>query len=77
MIALAGYEAEKLIFGKKNDDKTLLGSGSDIYGAWEILSDVAYNSGYFKPLQYSNYEVESCGNMPGGLDDRLDLLGVL
>ena len=73
MIALAGYEAEKLIFGKKNDDKTLLGSGSDIYGAWEILSDVAYNSGYFKPLQYSNYEVESCGNMPGGLDDRLDL----
>lgn len=73
MIALAGYEAEKLIFGKKNDDKTLLGSGSDIYGAWEILSDVAYNSGYFKPLQYSNYEVESCGNIPGGLDDRLDL----
>lgn len=73
MIALAGYEAEKLIFGKKNDDKTLLGSGSDISGAWEILSDVAYNSGYFKPLQYSNYEVDSCGNIPGGLDDRLDL----
>lgn len=73
MIALAGYEAEKLIFGKKNYDKTLLGSGSDISGAWEILSDVAYNSGYFKPFQYSNYEVESCGNIPGGLDDRLDL----
>ena len=73
MIALAGYEAEKLIFGKMNDDKTLLGSGSDIYGAWKILSDVAYNSGYFKPLQYSNYEVESSGNIPGGLDDRLYL----
>lgn len=69
-ICLAGYEAEKLVYGDY-PEKCLMGSGSDISEAWNYFSDMAYKCGYFAPIAYSNYMAEqSSDGIPGGLSDN-------
>lgn len=69
-ICLAGYEAEKLVYGDY-PEKCLMGSGSDISEAWNYFSDMAYKCGYFAPIAYSNYMAEqSSDGIPSGLSDN-------
>ena len=66
---LAGYEAEKLVFGE-SPEKLLCGSSNDITSAWEILSSEAYNGGYFEPYCYSAIINEgSPDGIPNGFND--------
>ena len=66
-ILLAGYTAEELVF--KDISKRLMGSGSDIYNAWDLFSKEAYNNGYFEPYYFSNYNTETNLSVPGGMSD--------
>lgn len=61
MIALAGYEAEEVIFPDAN--MRLMGSSSDLEAAWNTLTDSAMNSGYFGPYPYASKQTEQA---PGG-----------
>lgn len=71
MISMAGYLAEHIIF-KEDEDRTLLGSSSDITEAWETLSDAAFNNGYFEPFRYSNYTVQGNNDgVPDGIDSKM------
>jgi cell division protease FtsH len=71
MISMAGYLAEHIIF-KEDEDRTLLGSSSDITEAWETLSDAAFNNGYFEPFRYSNYSVQGNNDgVPDGIDSKM------
>lgn len=67
-ILLAGYSAEEIVF--KDSSKRLMGSGSDIYNAWDYFSKQVYNNGYFEPYYFSNYDTESHMSIPGGLSDN-------
>lgn len=68
MISLGGYLAEKLVY-EDHPEKCLMGSGSDLLGAWNILSDSIYNTGYLIPMLFSNYKVEfKGGGIPNGFD---------
>lgn len=67
MISLGGYLAEELIY--PDEGMRLMGSGSDISGAWEEFSNAAYEGGYFTPLSYCNYETFN-GMLPSGLQDK-------
>lgn len=68
MISIAGYEAEKLIFGDR-PEKCLMGSSSDIDNAWNKFSRNAYNCGYFEPYQFANRDTQSSGYIPEGISD--------
>lgn len=70
-ICLAGYEAEKLVYGKY-PEKCLMGSGSDIENAWDFFSEMAYRCGYFEPYSYTNHltEENSSGIPSGFLDNE-------
>lgn len=70
-ICLAGYEAEKLVYGKY-PEKCLMGSGSDIENAWDFFSEMAYKCGYFEPYSYTNHltEENSSGIPSGFLDNE-------
>lgn len=73
MISMAGYLAEHLIF-KDDEDRTLLGSSSDISEAWDILSNAAFHEGYFEPFRYSSYKVQGNNDgIPDGIDSREDI----
>ena len=75
MISLAGYQAEKLIFGDSRPDMCLMGSSSDISGAWESLSYAALRVGYFEPLSFTNYVVQQNGDgLPDGLSIQSELI---
>lgn len=67
MISLGGYLAEELIY--PDEGMRLMGSGSDISGAWEEFSNAAYGGGYFMPLSYCNYETYN-SILPSGLKDE-------
>lgn len=52
-ISLAGYEAERLVYGER-PEMLLCGSSSDITECWEEFSSEAYKGGYFgDPYSYS------------------------
>lgn len=74
MIALAGYEAEELMF--PNPSMRLMGSSSDLEDAWTMLADNAMNSGYFGPYPYaSKYTEQSPAGWFSGFDsDRIEPL---
>lgn len=69
-VFLGGYCAESIVFGPEHPEKCLMGSGSDIGNAWEVMSRAAYKTGYFRPVSFAN---EVCSitpeGIPGGLDD--------
>lgn len=67
-ILLAGYSAEELVFD--DPSRRLMGSGSDIYHAWNYFSRQVYDNGYFEPYYFSNYDTESNISIPGGLSDN-------
>lgn len=70
-IGLAGYEAERLIFGER-PEMLLCGSGSDIESTWEEFSQEAYKGGYFEPYCYSAYITQTTDDgIPGGYKDEL------
>ena len=69
IISLAGYVAESIIF-KDRPDMCLMGSGSDIEELWESISENAFRVGYFKPIMFSNTEVEDSNSIPGGLNSK-------
>lgn len=67
MISLGGYIAEQIIF--EDSEQCLLGSGSDIDNAWELIKEGVFDLGYFEPFKFSDHSTKSApdGN-PGGLD---------
>lgn len=67
MISLGGYIAEQIIF--EDSEQCLLGSGSDIDNAWELIKEGVLDLGYFEPFKFSDHSTKSApdGN-PGGLD---------
>ena len=67
MISLGGYIAEQIIF--EDSEQCLLGSGSDIDNAWELIKEGVFDLGYFEPFKFSDHSTKnsSDGN-PGGLD---------
>ncbi|MBP3732092.1 MAG: hypothetical protein J6I84_02480 [Bacilli bacterium] len=68
-IGLAGYEAEKLIFGERSE-KLLCGSTSDIETTWNEFAQEAYRGGYFEPFSYSSYQTENTTDgIPSGYGD--------
>ena len=68
-ISLAGYEAEKLVFGN-SPEKLLCGSNSDIENAWNILSSEVYRGGYFDPYCYTSLISEHTSDgLPSGFAD--------
>lgn len=69
MISLAGYEAEKLIYGDR-PEMCLLGSSSDIENAWGEFINAVQCEGYFDPIAYSNYEIQTG---PSGEASGIDL----
>lgn len=69
MICLGGYKAEELVYGE-TDKKCLMGSSSDLYNAWEILSDSIYRCGYLNPIRFSCHDTESMTNIPSGLSSK-------
>jgi hypothetical protein len=72
MISMAGYLAEHIIF--EDEDRTLLGSSSDINEAWETLSDAVFKNGYFEPFSYSNYMVQGNNDgIPDGLNSKKEI----
>lgn len=62
MISFGGYLAEQLIYGGDRPEMCLLGSSNDIRSAWRSLSSAVLRVGYFEPMSFSNFEVESTGN---------------
>ncbi len=62
--SLAGYLAEHLFF---KPEFCLMGSSSDLEGAWDELSEAAFGIGYFEPVSFSNYETESGPRVSSGL----------
>ena len=67
MISLGGYIAEQIIF--EDSEQCLLGSGSDIDNAWELIKEGVLDLGYFEPFKFSDHSTKNApdGN-PGGLD---------
>ena len=69
-IGLAGYEAEKLIFGSR-PEMLLCGSSSDITSTWDEFVEVVYKGGYFEPYCYSALiNEQSSDGIPLGFSDR-------
>ena len=67
LISLGGYLAERVIYG--NNNKCLLGSGSDINYIWEILVDAVLRNGYLEPTMFTNISCQANHEgIPGGLD---------
>lgn len=75
MVSLAGFLGERLFF---EEDKCLMGSGSDINEAWEELSDAFYLRGYNTPFKFSPKfgSTDSVGKPLGNLDAESDINGV-
>ena len=58
IISLAGYLAEKVIYGDR-PEMCLLGASADIGEFWQDFSTAAYSIGYFKPFAFVDGNVES------------------
>ena len=63
-VLLGGYCAETIVFGQEHPEKCLMGSGSDIEEAWEVMSSAAYKTGYFRPISFAD---EVCTNSADGI----------
>ena len=70
-IGLAGYEAERLVYGER-PEMLLCGSSEDITTCWNEFSTVAYKGGYFgDPYSYSYRDSEDSSNGEiSGFDDH-------
>lgn len=73
MVGLAGYYAEKLIFGEDRPEMILLGSSSDIEEVWEAFSSACYDGGYLFPYSFASRETETNRKYPGGFDSSKKL----
>ena len=73
MISLGGYCAEDIIYGE-DKDRTLLGSGSDIENAWNVLSEAAYKLGYFEPFSYVDRKTL---NTPDGIPSGFECIDTI
>lgn len=73
MTSLGGYEAERLVYGEVDEDKCLMGSGSDIIEAWNTLYQSAYKLGYFEPIRFSSRDTEIGVTIPSGFSDSMSL----
>ena len=70
-IGLAGYEAERLVYGER-PEMLLCGSSEDITTCWDEFSAEAYKGGYFgDPYSYSFRHNESSNDgETAGFDDH-------
>jgi cell division protease FtsH len=70
-IGLAGYEAERLVYGER-PEMLLCGSSEDITTCWDEFSAEAYKGGYFgDPYSYSYRDAESSSDgVVQGFDDH-------
>jgi hypothetical protein len=68
---LAGYEAERLVYGER-PEMLLCGSSEDITTCWDEFSVEAYKGGYFgDPYSYSYRDAEQSNNGEvSGFDDH-------
>ena len=73
MVGLAGYYAEKIIFGEDRPEMILLGSSSDIEEVWEAFSEACYDGGYFFPYSFASKDTETNRKYPSGFDDSKKL----
>jgi hypothetical protein len=61
-IGLAGYEAERLVYGERQE-MLLCGTSEDITTCWDEFSTEAYKGGYFgDPYSYSYRDAEQSNN---------------
>lgn len=68
-ISLAGYEAERLVYGER-EGMLLCGSSEDISTAWDEFSEEAYKGGYFEPYSFSYLKNEqTTDGIPNGFSD--------
>ena len=70
-IGLAGYEAERLVYGER-PEMLLCGSSEDITTCWDEFSTEAYKGGYFgDPYSYSyRLNEQDCDGIVHGFDDH-------
>lgn len=73
MVGLAGYYAEKIIFGEDRPEMILLGSSSDIEEVWETFSEACYDGGYFFPYSFASKDTETNRKYPSGFDSNKKL----
>ena len=73
MVGLAGYYAEKIIFGEDRPEMILLGSSSDIEEVWEAFSEACYDGGYFFPYSFASKDTETNRKYPSGFDSNRKL----
>jgi cell division protease FtsH len=73
MVGLAGYYAEKIIFGEDRPEMILLGSSSDIEEVWEAFSTACYDEGYLFPYSLASRETETNRKFPSGFDSNKKL----
>lgn len=66
MISMGGYCAEKLVF---DDDKRLLGSGSDIESAWFSITTAFYKCGYKSFQSFSHKDSFTGDGIPFGMEN--------
>jgi cell division protease FtsH len=72
-VGLAGYYAEKIIFGEDRPEMILLGSSSDIEEVWEAFSTACYDEGYLFPYSFASRETETNRKFPSGFDSNKKL----
>ena len=72
MVGLAGYYAEKIIFGEDRPEMILLGSSSDIEETWEVFSEACYDSGYIFPYSFASRDTETNRKYPSGFDSNIN-----
>lgn len=68
-ISMAGHLAEKVIYGDR-PEMCLLGASSDIESLWRDVAKGAYFTGYFKPIAFTDPNLET-GDVAGlGISDQ-------
>ena len=72
MVGLAGYYAEKIIFGEDRPEMILLGSSSDIEETWEVFSEACYDGGYIFPYSFASRDTETNRKYPSGFDSNIN-----
>lgn len=68
-IALGGYKAEELIYGK---DNILMGSSSDIEKAYSTFTNAIYTCGYYSPIKFANNN--ETNPLPTGISNDLAMI---
>lgn len=73
-ISAGGWWAEDVVFPDK--DRRLLGSGSDIDGAWNLLTNAAYKCGLEKFALYAKEGKTTIDGIPLGVNDEEAMIKV-